>query len=163
MTLLMFNFKFLKIWEEALLCISDVKRYKLLLTVKSLTQKTFFVFLSLEYDLFHSMFIQKLYSKYHIYCAPVLCQILKIIVEIRTDLTSGFNGVTVQQGNKNFNKFKCCTLWVPEEQIEEALKEVSFKCHLEVSFKLRPKGSQKKGRECPWQMGKHVPDVEVRD
>lgn len=37
---------------------------KILPTVKSSTQKTFFVFLSFEYGLlFHSMFIQELYSK----------------------------------------------------------------------------------------------------
>lgn len=64
----MFYLKFLNIWEEAPLYISDVKRYKLLPTVKSLTQKTFFVFLSLEYDLlFYSMFIQEPYSK-HLLC-----------------------------------------------------------------------------------------------
>lgn len=73
MALPMFNFKFLNIWEEALLCISDMKRYKLLPTVKSLTQKTFFVFLSLEHDLlFHSMFIQELYSKYLLCTCTVL-------------------------------------------------------------------------------------------
>lgn len=45
--LLMFNFKLLNIWEEALLRMSDVKRHKLLLRVKNLTWKSFFGFLSL--------------------------------------------------------------------------------------------------------------------
>lgn len=46
MALLIFNFKLLNLWEEALLYSSDMKRHKFLPTVKYLTQKSFFGFLS---------------------------------------------------------------------------------------------------------------------
>lgn len=98
------------------------------------------------------------------YCVPVLCYILKTIVAVRIDRTSAFNGLAAQQGNRKLNKFKCCSLRVLGEQIAEE-HNITWGGQgriLEVSFKLRPKGGQKKGRECSWQREKHVPDTEVR-